>query len=71
VDARTGVAFHRRTRSAYRSFSRDVDAALAETGDDVNENRIVVMLRYRGFRELLMGHAGKASEARLLRCNAR
>jgi len=27
---------------------------LADTGDDVNENSIVVMLRYRGFRELFM-----------------
>ncbi len=27
---------------------------LADTGDDVNENSIVVMLRYGGFRELFM-----------------
>ena len=39
---------------------------LADTGDDVNENSIVVMLRYRGFRELFMGDAGEASEAKLL-----
>jgi beta-lactamase superfamily II metal-dependent hydrolase len=39
---------------------------LADTGDDVNENSIVVMLRYGGFRELFMGDAGEASEARLL-----
>jgi competence protein ComEC len=39
---------------------------LADTGDDVNENSIVVMLSYRGFRELFMGDAGEASEARLL-----
>jgi competence protein ComEC len=39
---------------------------LVETGDDVNENSIVVMLHYRGFRELFMGDAGEASEARLL-----
>jgi beta-lactamase superfamily II metal-dependent hydrolase len=39
---------------------------LADTGDDVNENSIVVMLRYRGFRELFMGDAGEASEARLV-----
>jgi competence protein ComEC len=39
---------------------------LADTGDDVNENSIVVMLGYRGFRELFMGDAGEASEARLL-----
>ena len=39
---------------------------LADTGDDVNENSIVVMLRYRAFRELFMGDAGEASEARLL-----
>ena len=39
---------------------------LADTGDDVNENSIVVMLYYRGFRELFMGDAGEASEARLL-----
>jgi competence protein ComEC len=39
---------------------------LADTGDDVNENSIVVMLRYYRFRELFMGDAGEASEARLL-----
>jgi beta-lactamase superfamily II metal-dependent hydrolase len=39
---------------------------LADTGDDVNENSIVVMLRYGGFRQLFMGDAGEASEARLL-----
>jgi competence protein ComEC len=39
---------------------------LADTGDDVNENSIVVMLRADGFRELFMGDAGEASEARLL-----
>jgi competence protein ComEC len=39
---------------------------LADTGDDVNENSIVVMLHYHGFRELFMGDAGEASEARLL-----
>jgi competence protein ComEC len=39
---------------------------LADTGDDVNENSIVVMLHYYRFRELLMGDAGEASEARLL-----
>ncbi len=39
---------------------------LADTGDDVNENSIVVMLRYGEFRELFMGDAGEASEARLL-----
>ena len=39
---------------------------LVDTGDDVNENSIVVMLHYRGFRELFMGDAGEASEARLL-----
>jgi competence protein ComEC len=39
---------------------------LADTGDDVNESSIVVMLRYGGFRELFMGDAGEASEARLL-----
>jgi beta-lactamase superfamily II metal-dependent hydrolase len=33
---------------------------LTETGDDVNENSIVVMLYYRGFRELFMGDAGEA-----------
>jgi beta-lactamase superfamily II metal-dependent hydrolase len=37
---------------------------LAETGDDVNENSIVVMLRDRDFRELFLGDAGEASEAR-------
>jgi competence protein ComEC len=39
---------------------------LADTGDDVNENSIVAMLHYRGFRELFMGDAGEDSEARLL-----
>jgi beta-lactamase superfamily II metal-dependent hydrolase len=39
---------------------------LSDTGDDVNENSIVVMLRADGFRELFMGDAGEASEARLL-----
>jgi competence protein ComEC len=39
---------------------------LGDTGDDVNENSIVVMLRYDGFRELFMGDAGEAAEARLL-----
>jgi competence protein ComEC len=43
---------------------------LADTGDDVNENSIVTRLTYRAgarvFRELFMGDAGEASEARLL-----
>jgi len=39
---------------------------LADTGDDVNENSIVVILHYGRFRELFMGDAGEASEARLL-----
>jgi beta-lactamase superfamily II metal-dependent hydrolase len=44
---------------------------LADTGDDVNENSIVVMLRAQTSRdqtfcELFMGDAGEASEARLL-----
>jgi beta-lactamase superfamily II metal-dependent hydrolase len=39
---------------------------LANTGDDVNENSIVVMLRYDGSRVLFMGDAGEAAEARLL-----
>jgi competence protein ComEC len=39
---------------------------LTDTGDDVNENSIVAMVRYRGFRELFMGDAGEASEERLL-----
>ena len=39
---------------------------LTDTGDDVNENSIVTMLHYRNFRELFMGDAGEASEARLL-----
>jgi len=42
---------------------------LAETGDDINENSIVVMLHYLDFRELFMGDAGEASEARLLASN--
>lgn len=43
---------------------------LVDTGDDVNENSIVVMLHYRGFRELFMGDAGEASETRLLTATA-
>ncbi len=39
---------------------------LADTGDDVNENSIVVMLGHGKFRELFMGDAGEASVARLL-----
>jgi competence protein ComEC len=39
---------------------------LADTGDDVNENSIVVMLHAGAFRELFMGDAGESSEARLL-----
>jgi beta-lactamase superfamily II metal-dependent hydrolase len=39
---------------------------LADTGDDVNENSIVVMLHSGRFRELFMGDAGEASESRLL-----
>jgi competence protein ComEC len=39
---------------------------LADTGDDINENSIVAMLRYNDFRELFMGDAGESSEARLL-----
>jgi competence protein ComEC len=39
---------------------------LADTGDDVNENSIVVMLHAGAFRELFMGDAGEASESRLL-----
>src|ERR1700722_17158735 len=39
---------------------------LSDTGDDVNENSIVVMLRAGSFRELFTGDAGEASEARLL-----
>jgi competence protein ComEC len=40
---------------------------LTDTGDDVNENSIVVMLHHRGFRELFMDDAGEASESRLLK----
>jgi len=36
---------------------------LADTGDDVNENSIVAMLRYHDFRELFMEDAGEASDA--------
>jgi len=39
---------------------------LADTGDDVNENSIAVMVHDGRFRELFMGDAGEASEARLL-----
>jgi competence protein ComEC len=44
--------------------------ALADTGDDVNENSIVTMLHYGDFRELFMGDAGESSEARLLASGA-
>jgi competence protein ComEC len=43
---------------------------LADTGDDINENSIVVILRYRKYRELFMGDAGEASEAHLLATDA-
>ncbi len=43
---------------------------LADTGDDVNENSIVMMLHYGRFRELFMGDAGEASEGRLLATDA-
>jgi competence protein ComEC len=47
---------------------------LADTGDDVNENSVVTRLTYfdgsRTFRELFMGDAGEASEARLLASGA-
>ena len=43
---------------------------LADTGDDVNENSIVAMVRYGGFRELFMGDAGESAEARLLATGA-
>jgi competence protein ComEC len=43
---------------------------LADTGDDINENSIVVMLRYQAFSELFMGDAGEASESRLLATDA-
>jgi beta-lactamase superfamily II metal-dependent hydrolase len=39
---------------------------LADTGDDVNENSIVAMLRYGSFSEVFMGDADEASETRLL-----
>jgi len=43
---------------------------LSDTGDDINENSIVMRLTYvdgsQPFRELFMGDAGEASEARLL-----
>ena len=39
---------------------------LVDTGDDVNENSIVAMVRFGRFRELFMGDAGEASESRLL-----
>jgi beta-lactamase superfamily II metal-dependent hydrolase len=39
---------------------------LADTGDDLNENSIVVILHTKSFRELFMGDAGETSEGRLL-----
>jgi beta-lactamase superfamily II metal-dependent hydrolase len=38
---------------------------LADTGDDINENSIVVMLRADGSRDSFMGDAGEANEGRL------
>jgi beta-lactamase superfamily II metal-dependent hydrolase len=38
---------------------------LADTGDDVNENSIIVMLHDGAYREIFMGDAGEASESRL------
>jgi hypothetical protein len=43
---------------------------LADTGDDINENSIVAVLGYHGFRELFMGDAGESSEARLVASGA-
>jgi beta-lactamase superfamily II metal-dependent hydrolase len=37
---------------------------LADTDDDVNENSIAVMLRYRAFSELFMGDAGETRPPR-------
>jgi hypothetical protein len=55
------------------AFSLDILAPslqlLADTGDVVNENSIIAMLQSRGFRELFVGDAGEASEARLLSCH--
>jgi competence protein ComEC len=39
---------------------------LSDTGDDVNENSIVAILRCENLGELFMGDAGEVSEARLL-----
>jgi competence protein ComEC len=39
---------------------------LADTGDDVNENSIVLKLACRDFSALFMGDAGQSSEARLI-----
>ncbi len=41
-------------------------ALFADGKNDVNENSVVVMLRYREFRMLFMGDAGFAAERRLL-----
>ncbi len=48
------------------SFLSPEQPYLRDTGDDVNENSIVVMLSYQGRRMLLMGDAGQDTEARLL-----
>ena len=45
-------------------------ALFADGGNDVNENSIVVMLAYRGFRMLFMGDAGFQAERRLLESGA-
>jgi competence protein ComEC len=43
---------------------------LSDTGDDVNENSIVLMLHMGSFRELFMGDAGEAREGQLLASRA-
>jgi competence protein ComEC len=42
-------------------------ALFADGDNDVNENSVVTLLTYRGFRMLLMGDAGFQAEERLLR----
>ncbi len=47
-------------------FLAPSEPTIVDSGDDVNENSIVFMLEYRGFRAIFMGDAGEQSEARLL-----
>jgi competence protein ComEC len=64
-EPRAGEVWHTDDGVTLRFLSPS-EPFLADTGDDVNENSIVVMLEYQGFRMLFMGDAGQNAERRLL-----